>query len=211
MSIITGENTDQIQSCMSLSQYRHMKLMCLQPSTVTIHYEWCLSTVALSSASFWATCEGLPAASPLNIRAVLGAPSSLPSLFPTVNSMGKLLSHCCFPPLPPRGHGCPPKSQVTSWLLPGQLYHSISLCFSLHCLQWLLHTFQFWRWASPVPITNELPCLFPSTRQIHEGRRHWVKACALWSSAFLLKSFCFFFSFAFLKSLSISILPRLLS
>lgn len=87
----------------------------------------CLFNVALSSASFWARCKGLLAASPLNGRAVLGSGSSLPSPFPTVNSMGTWLSHHCSSPLPPGGHGCPPKSEVTSWLLPGETYPSISL------------------------------------------------------------------------------------
>lgn len=46
----------------------------------------------------------------------------------------------------------------------------------------------------------------PPKRQIHEGWHHWVKACALWISALLLRRVCLFgcLFVCFLKSLVIS-------
>lgn len=88
---LTGIITGKIQSWMGMSQYYHMRWMCPQPSTLTIHYDsQCLFNLALGvlMGQGWGGCFSC------NLRAVLGPASLLPSLFSTVYSVGKMLSHC---------------------------------------------------------------------------------------------------------------------
>ena len=83
--------------------------------------------------------------------------------------------------------GCYQASPTT--LAPFLLFPSLSTTASPHFLalkmsfSWAYH-----QWATDV---------FPSIRQIHNGWHHWVKACAHWIPALLLRRVSAFFFFFF--------------